>query len=291
MRLNQIYQGICATAVLLLPGCAASPGGGGPVPQPAEAATPSEHLGTGTTVLYAPVALARYRLEMRDSVAMEMPDGSFQRTVTVKTAHLTASFRDSAGLLATSITLDSLALDQPNSLMQGLVDSTRGTRWDGMIREHRRIDSLRSSRPSIFGEQIRTMLYRLFPVLPEDGAAPGRSWADSASMPFQLMAGFDASEQRVAAFRATKIEDREGTRSLTIQSTTTYAVSGSGSTYGQTISIEGTGRATGTHRVSLGGRLLAAQVTDTVRMTLAVSAVGQSVPAVVVGSYTLTQQP
>jgi len=223
---------------------------------------------------------------------MEMPDSSFQRQVTEKTAYLTVSLRpDGSGFAATFI-LDSLTLERPNSLLQPFVDSTRGSTWVGAIRFNGRIDSLVVNHESVLGAQIRTMLQRLLPVLPEAGAAAGQTWTDSAAMPYQIMAGFHASEQRVAEYRAVKIEDRGGgIHALVIQSTTTYTVQGSGNNFGQEITVSGSGEAVGTHHISLGGRLLDAQVSDTVRLTLTVPTVGQSVPTTLIGNYSITPLP
>jgi hypothetical protein len=222
---------------------------------------------------------------------MEMPDGSFQRTVTVKMAFLSLTLRPRGRDFSAEIALDSLALDRPNALLQPLVDSARGTHWQGLLRRTGRLDSLTASKPSVFGEQVRAMLQRLLPVVPDSGAGPGDRWQESDTMPYQIMAGFEATEERVAEFRAGKWEDEGGRRVLVIQSSMTYSVTGSGSGFGQEIRFEGSGVALGTHHIAPSGILIHAQVTDSVKMTLTVPAVGQSVPAVVVTSYSLRTRP
>ncbi len=229
----------------------------------------------------------RYRLDSRDSLAMEMPDGSFQRTVTVKSAFLTLGLRSQGSYFAADIRLDSIVFDRITPL-QPMADSARDTRWVGRMALTGRFDSLSTAKPTMLGEQVRAMLNRLVPVLPDSGAAPGERWTDSTSVPYRVMAGFDATEERRAEFRAGKWESSGDTSMLPIQSTMTYAVSGSGSGFGQEIQIEGGGRTRGTHRLSAAGILLRAEVTDSVTMTLTVPAVGQSVPAVVVTTYSLT---
>lgn len=222
---------------------------------------------------------------------MEMPDGSFQRSVTVKATYLTMTFvADPRGLRAT-IVLDSMMLDRPNSIIQPLVDSTKGTEWGGVLAPNGRLESLTANHPSLFGEQVRTMLNRLIPVLPTGGVEAGRSWTDTSSVPFNLMAGFSGSEQRHAEYSAGKAEDNHGTRSVPITSAIRYAVSGSGSAMGPEIHMEGSGQAMGTHRLSMTGRLLEASVNDSVSMTLNVPAAGQTVPAVVIATYSLTILP
>jgi hypothetical protein len=70
-----------------------------------------------------------------------------------------------------------------------------------------------------------------------------------------------------------------------------YTVSGSGSGFGQEIRFEGNGIAQGIHRMTPAGILNSAEVSDSVRMTLTVPAIGQSVPTVVVTSYSLQSLP
>ena len=222
---------------------------------------------------------------------MEMPDGSLQRTVTVKTSYLTISLRPRGQDFTADITLDSMMLDRPNSMLQPLVDSARGTRWQGIVRKTGRLDSVSASRPTIFGEQVRAMLQRLLPILPDSGAGPGDQWRDQTTMPYQIMAGFVATENRVSDFRAGKWEDLNGSRALAIRSDMTFTVTGSGSGFGQEIRFEGAGAAEGVHRMMPSGVLVQAQIIDSVRLTLSVPAVGQTVPTTVVTSYSLRALP
>jgi hypothetical protein len=222
---------------------------------------------------------------------MEMPDGSFQRTVLVKTSFLTISMVPGANGLAATVILDSMMLDRPNSMFQPLIDSAQGTQWMGNLSASGRFDSLVANHQSVFGEQIRTMLSRLMPILPPGGAEPGKSWSDSVTVPFHLMAGFTAMEARRIEYRAGRSEEVRGTRTLPIQSTISYQVSGSGSAMGPEIHMEGSGAASGTHRLSYSGRLLEASVTDSAGLTLTVPAAGQSVPATLIATYSLTATP
>lgn len=284
---------IFAPALLLtIWGCSApSPGSN---PPPGESPGPEGNAAVPKrrgAVLYGTINQGKYRLDSRDSIAMEMPDGSFQRTVTVKSAFLTLSLRPSGTGFAAEISLDSMMLDRPNAMVQPLVDSARGTHWQGIVRRTGQLDSLTASKASVFGEQVRAMLHRLLPVVPDSGAEPGDRWQDRGTMPYQIMAGFAATEQRVAQYVAGKWEDMNGKRALSIRSTIDYTVTGSGSGFGQEIRFEGSGRAEGVHHLTPSGILLHAEVTDSVKMTLTVPAVGQSVPAVVVTSYSLSQAP
>jgi hypothetical protein len=293
MRYHHLKPYLAPAALLVtMWGCSpSSPGSSQPAgegPRPEQNTDGAKRRGA---VVYGPISQGRYRLDSRDSIAMEMPDGSFQRTVTVKASFLTLTLRPRGSDFAAEISLDSMILDRPNSMLQPLVDSAWGTRWQGIVRKTGRLDSLTASKPTVFGEQVRAMLQRLLPIVPDSGAEPGDRWQDRTTMPYQIMAGFEATEDRVADFRAGKWEDEGGRRVLVIQSTMNYTVTGSGSGFGQEIRFEGGGAAEGTHRLAASGILVQAQVTDSVRMTLTVPAIGQSVPAVVVTSYSLSTQP
>lgn len=282
----------CLFGTVLVAGCASSSPGAAPAtPGAVPAASAGGGNRPGEGVLYSPVSGMHYRLDSRDSLSMEMPDGSFQRSVTVKASYLTMTFESTAGGLNATIALDSMTLDRPNSMFQPLVDSTRGTEWRGSLAPTGRFESLEVNHPSLFGAQVRTMMSRLMPMLPAAGAEAGKTWIDSTNVPFSLMAGFEASEHRMAEYRAGRTEDNRGIRSLPIQSTIRYTVSGSGSMMGPEIHMEGTGLATGTHRISLTGRLLEASIIDSVSMTLNVPAAGQTVPAIVIATYSLTSLP
>jgi hypothetical protein len=222
---------------------------------------------------------------------MEMPDGSLQRTVTVKASYITITLRPRGQDFSTDIMLDSMTLDRPNSMLQPLVDSARGTRWQGIVRKTGRLDSVTANRPTVFGEQVRAMLQRLLPIVPDSGAEAGDQWQDQTTLPYQIMAGFEATENRVSNFRAGKLEDFNGNRILPIQSTMTFTVTGSGSGFGQEIRFEGSGAAEGVHRMNPSGVLVQAQVIDSLRLTLTVPAVGQSVPTTVVTTYSLRALP
>ena len=243
------------------------------------------------SLIYGPVSQGRYRLDSRDSIAMEMPDGSLQRTVTVKTTFLTVSLRPRGEDYSADILIDSMMLDRANAMLQPFVDSARGTRWEGIVRRTGRMDSVTASRPAAFAEQVRAMLQRLFPIVPDSGAEPGNDWRDQATMPYQIMAGFEATENRISTFRAGKWEDLNGIRVLPIESSMTFTVTGNGSGFGQEIRFEGAGAADGVHRMTAAGILIQAQMTDSVRLTLSVPAVGQSVPTTVVTSYSLRALP
>lgn len=275
--------------------CASNPAttgtGAGAAGTPSPSTTDPRAEKRDNAVLYGAVSRARYALESRDSLAMEMPDGSFQRQLTEKTSYLTISLAPAGAGFTVAIQLDSMKLTYADRLMQQLVDSAAGTSWQGTIEANGRVNSLEPSKPSVFGEQVRTSLRRLLPVLPSSGAKPGDQWTDSSTMALAIVAGMNVQEHRSTQYRAQKFDNQSGRRVLVVNSATTYQVQGSGTSYGQELTIAGTGTATGTHSVSVDGRLIEASVGDSVGMTITVPAVGQTVPTVVTSRYTLRLLP
>ena len=191
-------------AAVILAACASSS-----TPAAAPAGATSAPVGAApekrdNAILYTAVPLARYALESRDSLAMEMPDGSFQRTLTEKTTYLTISMTAAGTGLAVTMVLDSMRLAYPDQLIQQLVDSAVGTRWQGSIAPTGEVVSLEPNHPSVFGEQVTTSLRRLWPVLPPSGAKPGEQWSDSSTMRLAIVSGLGVEERRNTTYRAEK---------------------------------------------------------------------------------------
>lgn len=288
MNLRQPFQVLVTVIVTACSGSSSpavnQPGG----PGPETGATPPEKR--DNAVLYGALPMARYVLESRDSLGMEMPDGSLTN-LNEKASYLTISLTPAGAGLAVSVVLDSMRLNRPDNLVQPLVDSAVGTRWQGTISSNGKVQSLEPDHPSVLGEQVRTSLRRLLAVLPANGAKPGDQWSDSATATLTIVTGLTVEEHGTTGYRAEKFENLRGTRVLVLQSSRAYKVEGTGTSFGQELSITGGGSATGTHRISADGRLLEASVMDSVGMSINVPAVGQTVPTVATSRYTLRLIP
>ncbi|MEP7325822.1 MAG: hypothetical protein ABI836_07740 [Gemmatimonadota bacterium] len=280
------------TVLLVTAACASTPKPAGPPGgQPTTAPPPGQSSDKrDNAILYAALPLAHYVLESRDSLAMEMPDGSFGN-FNEKASYLTITLAPAGASLAMTVVLDSMRLTHPDNLVQPLVDSAIGSRWQGMLAFNGRVESLDPNHSSVMGEQVRTSLRRLLPVLPASGVKPGDQWSDSASTTLTIVNGLSVQEHRTTAYRAEKLETLRGVRVLVLQSSTTYRVDGAGTSYGQELSISGGGGATGTHRITTDGRLFEATVSDSVGMSISVPAVGQTVPTVATSRYSLRLLP
>lgn len=289
-----LCTGLAAAGILSLAACAQPvqvARAGGPAPTSPDQGTGTTGGPTGTGIYFRAGPVARYQLDALDSVSMNMPDGSFQSTFTVKRARLTVLLEQAMDGLRAQVTLDSLSLDRPDDRLQPLVDSAMGTHWYGLISPDGHISELTPDRISVFGGQIRALLFRFLPVLPAGGAMANTTWSDTTSMQVPLLATASVTEDQVATYRAGRIENTPYGRGLRIGSEVDYDVSGAGTSFGQEVQVSGRGHATGTHILSPDGQLLYAQVRDSVDLNIALPAIGQTVPTLLTGSYSLTRIP
>jgi hypothetical protein len=119
----------------------------------------------------------------------------------------------------------------------------------------------------------------------------GQEWTDSTSRPWQLIPAVQATEEREATYTAGGWQMGTREQVLPITSEATYTVGGSGSQFGQAMDVGGGGIARGTHDITADGQLLAASVSDSVRLVNTLPEVGQTVPMTVKGHYTLQRLP
>jgi len=276
--------------VALLAGCAgATTGAGGSGPRPASGyGAPT--AGAREAVTYRTSGTFRYLLVRDDTAAVELPDGTFRTTTAVRRVFLTVGLVPSGDGFLFDAVADSVRVDPAGAIPQPMVDSANGARWTGRMSSAGRLLDLTATRPSLVGQQIRSELYHLYAVLPAAGALPGAEWADTTKNPYRVNT-FDATEQRVARYRAGDVESIAATRGLRIESQTEITLSGAGNQFGQLMDVTGTGTATTSHLLGLDGTLLGASGVEAVDMTLTVPALGQSVPAHTRGRFTLTRLP
>lgn len=274
----------------LLAGCAGATtgsGAAGPHPNPGYGAPAA---GAREVVTYRVGGTSRYLLVRDDTAAVELPDGTFRTTTAVRRVYLTVGLVPSGDGFLFDAVADSVRVDPADAIPRSMVDSANGARWTGRMSSAGRLLDLTAVRPSLVGQQIRSELYHLYAVLPPDGVLPGAEWADTTKNPYRVNT-FDATEQRVARYRAGDVESVGGTRGLRIESQTDITLSGTGNQFGQLMDVVGTGTATTTHMLGLDGTLLAASGVEAIDMTLTVPALGQSVPAHTRGRFTLARLP
>lgn len=277
--------------------CASGPGVSprppGPAPRNgAEPVQPEGVDGEGPVVAFRESPATRYTILSLDSVITEYPDGATQVRTHLQGAKVTLRTTElDRGQLQLDIALDSVWVDTLTPMTQAVLDSARGTHWNGLISPDGHVFSLRSDRPSTLGEHFLTVFARLFPVLPGAGAADAGSWQDSISRDYELLPSLDAQETVTAEYRTVAWEGSDSTRALRIESVSDYEVEGAGTQFGQWMTVEGGGTAIGQHVMSLDGRLVRAEVTDSARLTITLPDVGQTVPMTIRGHYSLQRLP
>lgn len=234
----------------------------------------------------------RYTVMSTDTVTTELPDGALQVQQLHRGAEVTiAVLPEASGGYTIDIRLDTLWTDSLSTVSQALADSARGTRWTGHLSSSGHLSEFQPDHASAYGERLRTVFARLFPVLAVGGVQSGQEWTDSTSRPWQLIPAVQATEERKATYTAGGWQMGPREQVLPVSSEAGYTVQGSGSQFGQAMDIAGGGFARGTHEITAGGRLLAASVSDSVRLVITLPEVGQTVPMTIRGNYTLQRLP
>lgn len=272
-------------AAFALTAAACSSGGApppGPSPTPAPTATP------GTMVTpEGPVApairyprsgggIARYAFTRRDSVTATMPNGEHQVQVQGRTAYLTLTWIAADTGTRITAAIDSVVPEGPvgPALMTAL-DSARGTRWTALRTPAGQLTNFSSATPSLAADQIRDQLYLLFPILPKDGVASGRTWTDSLEVPTRLSA-FPTVEQVV---RQSVAGTGASNAPLPIDVVRQRSASSKVTQYGQEMIVTGLGVDSLTYQLGPDGRVLSVAGQRHTSITIELPAVGQSVPA------------
>jgi hypothetical protein len=276
-----------------LAGCSSATSGNGqpgtPSPDPGNP-TPGDPINDGgaTGITYMPVRDAGYTLVRHDSLTIQLPGGASQLQLIDRTAYLRLSLsRDTAGYVAT-IVLDSLqaAVGGVPAVLDSILPA-RGTRWTATLTPTGELSALRADRSSTLGDQIGSNLRSLFPALPPGGVRAGLDWTDTTEVPIRADA-FDAVERSLTSYRAVDSDDGMGKKALKLESNGTYQRSGKGTQYDQQLEMTASGSRSAVHYVNADGTLLSARGNDSGDMTIAVPAVGQTVPVKQAGSYTIT---
>jgi hypothetical protein len=112
-------------------------------------------------------------------------------------------------------------------------------------------------------------------------------WTDTTEVPIRADA-FDAVERSLTRYRAVESDDPNARKALKLESSGTYQRSGKGTQYDQQLEMTASGNRSAVHYLNSDGTLASARGNDSGDMTIAVPAVGQTVPVKQAGSYTVT---
>ena len=260
---------------LLLAACSSSGAGGGsgtPSPTPAlprpGAVTPTAG-GKGPAVTYRPARSLGYK-QIRDRIAQ---------------FHLTVAESSGPGAYQVSIVLDSLQAEENGvPVPPDSVAAVDGARWTGTLTPNGDLSPLKADRAGTLTDELTGRLQLLFPRLPSDGVRDGMEWTDSTS--YKLVAdAFPGTEHAITTYRAAGGAS-EG-KAVTLQSAGSYTRSGTRLQGDQELQMTGTGARHGVQQIGLDGIMLSSRGNDAGDMTIAVPAVGQTVPVKQSGSYSI----
>jgi hypothetical protein len=247
-------------------------------PAPKTGVTSKERAPAGTparggAILYRPVSGSTYALERRDSLTLELPGGGNQVQQFARTAYVTVAIAEATGGYRTTIRLDSLRQEAGGTVSADSVLRAEGTTWTGTMTPQGRLGELKADRASVVGDQVGTSLGVLFPVLPPAGLQEAASWTDTTERALRTDA-FDAKERAVTSYRVLKVENRV----YTIDAATAFQRTGSGGQATQPMEMTSQGARKSMYRFGSEGAVVGAEGADSAEMTIAIPAVGQTVP-------------
>jgi hypothetical protein len=197
---------------------------------------------------------------------------------------------DSTGYPIT-FTLDSIVPDSGSQVPTLNLVSARGLRYSGRLtpvgefRQHATSDSALAQTFTQIVGGFRTF----YPRLPPGGVSLGAEWTDTVSTSDR--AGIDVTIKAIGHSRAAAWEQRNGTRCLRLEVSSTYTVVGAGEQGGQPLEVSGTGTRTGVHFLAVDGRYLGGEVHDTSAIVVGLPVQGMTVPVRQVSHATIAVLP
>jgi hypothetical protein len=129
-----------------------------------------------------------------------------------------------------------------------------------------------------------------FPRIPPDGLTFGAAWTDTVEAT-QKGAGSEVSRHSIIQSAVTAWEDIHGTRSLRLEGSSTYRVSGAGKNAGQPFELSGAGSATAVSFIAVDGRYLGGESRDSTTLTIRLPVQGVVIPATQVTRTAVTVLP
>jgi len=128
------------------------------------------------------------------------------------------------------------------------------------------------------------------PRLPRDGLTPGVAWTDTLEAT-QKGGGSEVSRRAILRSTAAAWADHAGARSLRLEATSTYQVTGAGQNLGQPFDLAGSGSATVVSFIAADGRYLGGESRDSTSMTVHLAVQGLAVPVTQVTHTTVAVLP
>jgi hypothetical protein len=261
-----------AVALALAVGTAGACAGAGSTP--AQSARPSSG---GTAPVRLAPDTAHYRVASHLAVEQEV-GGQTQHSGLVLVYHLTVRIARQGDRLRATLVLDSVPTYSGSGAVDPTVSAVRGTVFQGTLAPTGELTELSGGDSSVrFVHELTTELKNFFPRVLAAGALPGQRWVDtteqqatSSSVPLTI--------RFVGDHEVGEPGEHLNQPTLPVRSRIDYTFAGTGSQGGQEFRVEGTGRRLVTEYLALDGRYLGLTAADSSTFTIALPAVGMTIP-------------
>ncbi len=279
---------LALAATLLVAGCAgnrpaapAAPATPAAAPAPAAPRDPS-------SLRYA-AGSSRYRVEQTSHVTQEIM-GQVNSVDLTSRQLLSAVGAEAEGNLAVALTIDSIDISGPAGADLSALAAARGQTFRLVVAPSGLVVSVSSpDTTSLAFRQISTGLRDFFPRLPAAPISAGQTWTDTVSS--TNSGEVSVTMRAVRQSRVVGWEDRDGVRALHVATTSTYTVTGSGETQGQSVEMTGNGQSLRDAFISAAGVFLASVESDSALINANVTSVGLTVPIRQTRRSTVTRLP
>jgi hypothetical protein len=170
------------------------------------------------------------------------------------------------------------------------VNRARGTELSGTLSPDGQVTEL-SGDSALTGQlqSVATTIKQFFPRIPANGAEPGGQWSDTSEI--KTSGATQLTIRSINERRATEWTQYAGQRSLRIDVTSHYTLSGTGQQMGQDFTLKGVGLKSAIQYLSADGRYLGATSRDSSSFTVALSAIGLTIPSIQIRFDTVSVVP
>lgn len=241
---------------------------------PTQGARPS---GDGTAPVRFATDTAYYRVASHLVVEQEV-GGQTQHSGLELVYYLRVRIARQGDRLRATLALDSVPRYSGSGAVDPTVSAVRGTVFQGTLTPTGELADFSGGDSSVrFVRELTTELKNFFPRVLAAGALPGQRWVDtteqqatSSSVPLTI--------HFVGEHEVGEPGEHPSRPALPIRSRIDYTFSGTGSQGGQEFRVEGTGHRLVTEYLALDGRYVGLTAADSSTFTIALPAVGMTIP-------------
>lgn len=128
-----------------------------------------------------------------------------------------------------------------------------------------------------------------FPRLPRSGLTVGSAWTDTTTTSDR--AAGTVTVTNISRSHAAAWDDRNGTRTIRLEVTSTFTIKGGGEQGGQPFEVAGAGVRNGVDYISVDGRYMGGESHDSTTMTITLPIQAMTIPRTQVSKTTVTVLP